>query len=125
MRTNAMRSAYSYQQFSSTRQNKGDSSRRQSNAAITFCKAHGLVLVETFRDDGISAFKGKKFPNESALGEFLHLVENDTIKQGSVLVVENMDRLSRQSILPCLAKFSEIISKGVSIGVMSQNRIYD
>lgn len=83
------------------------------------------TLVDTFRDDGISAFKGKHFSNESALGEFLRLVENGSVKQGSVLVVENMDRLSRQSILPCLAKFSDIISKGVSIGVMSQNRIFD
>ena len=120
-----MKPAYSYQRFSSTRQKKGDSTRRQNNAALEFCKSHKLTLVDTFRDDGISAFKGKNFSNESALGEFLRLVENGTVQQGSVLVVENMDRLSRQSILPCLAKFSEIISKGVSIGVISQNRIFD
>ena len=120
-----MRTAYSYQRFSSTKQKKGDSTRRQNNAAVEFCKAHSLVLAETFRDDGVSAFKGKNFSNETALGEFIRLVENGTVKQGSVLVVENMDRLSRQSILPCLTKFSEIINKGVSIGVISQNRIFD
>ena len=83
------------------------------------------MLAETFRDDGVSAFRGKNFSNESALGEFLRLVENGSVKQGSVLVIENMDRLSRQSILPCLSKFTDIISKGVSIGVISQNRIFD
>ncbi len=36
-----------------------------------------------------------------------------------------MDRLSRQSILPCLTKFIEIINSGVSIGVISQNKILD
>ncbi|MEI8288323.1 MAG: recombinase family protein [Verrucomicrobiota bacterium] len=120
-----MRTAYSYQRFSSTKQKKGDSTRRQNNSAVDFCKAHGLILAETFRDDGVSAFRGKNFSNESALGEFLRLVENGTVKQGSVLVIENMDRLSRQSILPCLSKFTDIISKGVSIGVISQNRIFD
>jgi hypothetical protein len=29
-----------------------------------------------------------------------------------------MDRLSRQSIIPCMTKFMEIIGKGVSIGVI-------
>jgi len=125
MRTSAMRTAYSYQRFSSTKQKKGDSTRRQNSAAAEFCKAHDLILADTFRDDGVSAFRGKNFSNESALGEFLRLVENGTVKQGSVLVIENMDRLSRQSILPCLSKFTEIISKGVSIGVISQNRIFD
>ena len=108
MRTSAMRTAYSYQRFSSTKQKKGDSTRRQNNAAAEFCRAHGLVLAETFRDDGVSAFRGKNFSNESALGEFLRLVENGSVKQGSVLVIENMDRLSRQSILPCLSKFTDI-----------------
>src|ERR1039458_6490232 len=107
-----MKPAYSYQRFSSTRQKKGDSTRRQNNAALEFCKSHKLTLVDTFRDDGISAFKGKNFSNESALGEFLRLVENGTVQQGSVLVVENMDRLSRQSILPCLAKFRKSSAKG-------------
>jgi DNA invertase Pin-like site-specific DNA recombinase len=120
-----MRTAYSYQRFSSTKQKKGDSTRRQNNAAAEFCKAHELILAETFCDDGVSAFRGKNFSNESALGEFLRLVENGTVKQESVLVIENMDRLSRQSILPCLSKFTDIISKGVSIGVISQNRIFD
>ncbi|MCX6894281.1 MAG: recombinase family protein [Verrucomicrobia bacterium] len=80
-----MKPAYSYQRFSSTRQKKGDSTRRQNNAAVEFCKAHGLTLVDTFRDDSVSAFKGKNFSNESALGEFLRLVENETVKQGAAL----------------------------------------
>ena len=73
----------------------------------------------------MSGFKGRNFSNESALGHFLKLVENGTIEKGSVLVIENMDRLSRQSILPCLGKFSEIISQGVAVGIISQNKILD
>jgi DNA invertase Pin-like site-specific DNA recombinase len=67
------------------------------------------------RDESVSAFKGKNFSNESALGQFLKLVESGTVEAGSVLLVENMERLSRQSILRCLTKFMEIIHKGVSM----------
>ena len=46
------------------------------------------------------------------------------MEPGSVLIVENMDRLSRQSIRPC-TKVIEIINKRVSIGVISENKILD
>jgi len=120
-----MKKAYSYQRFSSTKQREGDSLKRQTDAAQVFCKQFGLHLVSTFKDEGISGFKGKNFSNVSALGHFLKLVENGTIEKGSVLVVENMDRLSRQSILPCLSKFIDIMDQGVSVGVISQNKILD
>jgi DNA invertase Pin-like site-specific DNA recombinase len=97
-----MKKAYSYQRFSSIKQSAGDSIRRQTHDAQVFCKQFSLQLVSTFKDEGVSGFKGRNFSNESALGHFLKLVENGTIEKGSVLVIENMDRLSRQSILPCL-----------------------
>jgi len=103
-----MRKAYSYQRFSSIKQKGGDSTKRQSGAAAVFCKQHGLTLVDTFTDEGVSGFKGKNFSNESALSQFLKLVENEKVEPGSVLIVENMDRLSRQSILPCLSKFAVV-----------------
>ncbi|MEI8291602.1 MAG: hypothetical protein WCH99_19210 [Verrucomicrobiota bacterium] len=85
MRTNAMSAAYSYQRFSSTKQTKGDSTRRQKNAAAKFCKAHGLIPAETICNDGASLFKGKNFSNDSALGVFLRRIENGSVKQESAL----------------------------------------
>jgi DNA invertase Pin-like site-specific DNA recombinase len=120
-----MRKAYSYQRFSSIKQKEGDSTRRQTAAAEQFCRRHSLVLVDTFTDEGVSGFRGKNFTNESALSEFLKLLEHGSLERGSVLILENMDRLSRQSILPCMSKFIEIINRGVSVGVISQNRILD
>jgi Resolvase, N terminal domain len=84
--------AYSYQRFSSAKQRHGDSVRRQAEAAERFCKEHYLLLVDTFRDEGVSGFHGRNFSDESALSAFLKLVEKGTIEKGSVLVVENMDR---------------------------------
>ena len=117
--------AYSYQRFSSIKQKAGDSTGRQTDAAASFAKQFNLDLRQTFSDEGVSGFKGKNFSNESALSEFLKLVDSGDIPEGGVLIVENMDRLSRQSILPCLSKFIEIINRGVSIGVISQGKILD
>lgn len=120
-----MRKAYSYQRFSSIKQKEGDSTKRQTTAAENFCKQFGLQLANTFTDEGVSGFRGKNFSDESALSAFLKLVESGAVEKGSVLIVENMDRLSRQSILPCMTKFMEIIGKGVSVGVISQGKILD
>jgi DNA invertase Pin-like site-specific DNA recombinase len=105
------------------KQSSGDSLRRQSTAAREFCNIHNLKLVETFTDSGVSGYKGKNFSHESALSQFLRMVEGGTIQANSVLILESMDRLSRQSILPCLGKFMEIINKGISLGVISQGKI--
>lgn len=120
-----MKKAYSYQRFSEGKQKSGDSIRRQTHGADEFCKTWKLELIKTFRDEGVSGFRGKNFSNESALSAFLKLVDDEKIEKGSVLIVENMDRLSRQSILPCMTKFMEIIQKGIGIGVISQNKILD
>jgi len=73
------------------KQSSGDSLRRQSTAAQEFCKIHNLKLVETFTDSGVSGYKGKNFSHESALSQFLRLVENGTIQPNSVLILESMD----------------------------------
>lgn len=67
--------------------------QRQTDATQAFCRQFGLQLASTFKDEGISGFKGRNFFNESALGSFLKLVENGSMERESVLVVENMDRL--------------------------------
>jgi DNA invertase Pin-like site-specific DNA recombinase len=77
-----MRKAYSYQRFSSIKQKDGDSTKRQTDAAGNFCNQFGLTLVDTFRDEGMSGFKGKNFSNESALSAFLKLVESGAVEPG-------------------------------------------
>jgi hypothetical protein len=84
MRTNAMRTAYNYQRFSAISQKGGDSIRRQSEAAEQFYKLFNLSLVKTFSDEGINGFKGKNFSHESALSQFLKLVENGQVEQNAV-----------------------------------------
>ncbi len=108
-----MAMAFSYVRFSSKPQELGDSERRQLEGARKYCNANGHTLDESFKDLGVSAFRGKN--KKAALGRFLSLVENGTIKKGSLLIVENMDRLARTEPLDAFEQFRSIIKSGIQI----------
>ena len=105
--------AYSYIRFSSPEQEKGDSLRRQIQLSEEYCKQHGLILEDTLllTDKGLSAYKGNH-RTKGALGEFLRLVEEGKIPPGSVLLVENLDRLSREQILDAINQCTPITTAG-------------
>lgn len=120
-----MTKAYSYIRFSTPEQAKGDSKRRQTAAAEAYCKEHGLVLDDALKmeDKGISAFHGKH-RKKGALSEFLKQVESNKIPQGSVLIVENLDRLSREEVRTALAQFLSIIEAGIKVVTLQDGREY-
>ncbi len=96
--------AYSYQRFSSPEQGKGDSLRRQDEALRAFLTRHSLRLDESLRmvDAGVSGFKGKHRDDTTALGHFLSLVQSGRVPRGSYLIVESLDRLSREEVKKAL-----------------------
>ena len=96
MSKNNEQRVYSYARFSSKEQGEGDSERRQIEAAEEFAKSKGMVLDDTLRmiDRGLSGYKGTNL-KKGALGIFLEKVKSGEVAEGSVLVVENIDRLTR------------------------------
>ncbi len=74
-------------------------------------------------DDGISAFKGDNILR-GRLGEFLRLVDEKKVRAGSVLVVENIDRLTRQNVLDAQELFISIINRGVTIVTLTDKQVY-
>ena len=56
-----------------------------------------MILDESLRDIGVSAFKGKN-AIKGALKKFIELVEAGRIEKGSILILESLDRLSRQQV---------------------------
>src|ERR1700722_9937824 len=98
--------AYSYIRFSTPEQAKGDSLRRQTEAASDWCKRNSTTLdtSTTFRDLGKSAFLGdhRSNPERHRLAVFLKLVQDGKIARGSYLILENLDRLFREHIQPAL-----------------------
>lgn len=109
-----MPTAYSYIRFSSPEQAKGDSLRRQIERSAEYARAHGLELDHSLRDLGVSGFKGAN-RHFGALARFLTLVEAAKIERGSYLLVESLDRLSREEVLKALQLFLAIIHGGITV----------
>lgn len=120
--------AYSYIRFSSPEQAKGDSYRRQRKAAEDYCLEHGIELASsreyTFLDKGRSAFKGRHLDDEGQLRRFLDLVESGVIERGSYLLVESLDRLSREKVSTALPRFMDLLNSGIRVVTLSDNRLY-
>ena len=118
--------AYSYLRFSSPEQAKGDSIRRQLEASEEYAKQNGLILDDRLKltDRGLSAFKGAH-RTKGTLGEFLKLIEAGKIERGSTLIVEHLDRLSREQVLDALNQFTSIIKAGITLITLQDGMKYN
>jgi DNA invertase Pin-like site-specific DNA recombinase len=77
-----------------------------------------------FFDKGISAFSGKLRDDTTELSRFLSLVKDGSIPVGSTLIVENLDRLSREHVRAALPRFLDILNAGISIHTLQSNKTY-
>jgi DNA invertase Pin-like site-specific DNA recombinase len=111
--------------FSSSKQENGDSVRRQDDLATRYCERHGLILDTrlNLRDLGVSAFKGRNALVGNFKG-FLDAIKADKVGKGSVLLVESFDRISRQGIDEGYDIVKRILRAGVRIVTLSPEREY-
>jgi len=119
------RVAYSYVRFSSKIQERGASLLRQTELSEQYVKQHNLILDDTLhlQDLGVSAFRAKNAKN-GALAGFLEAVNTGRVTIGSLLLVENLDRLSRAELSVSVALFLQIINAGVDIVTLVDGKIY-
>lgn len=117
--------AYSYIRFSTPDQLKGDSLRRQLELSERYAKEHGLELDTSLRlkDLGLSAFN-KANLEKGALGVFLEAVKVGSVKSGSFLLVESLDRLSRANVTDALNLFLGITKAGITIVTLADGMSY-
>ncbi|MBU1978502.1 MAG: recombinase family protein [Gammaproteobacteria bacterium] len=120
-----MSKAYSYIRFSSVKQQRGDSVERQTRLSENYAAKHGLELDTqlNLRDLGISAYDRSNL-KKGALGQFLRLVEEGRIPRGSYLLVESLDRLSRDKVMDALSIFTDILRAGIIIVTLSDEQVY-
>lgn len=118
--------AYSYLRFSTPEQQRGDSFRRQSEAARRFAREHGLELDEalTFEDLGVSAFRGKNVES-GRLGDFLEAVKTGEVPRGSYLLVESLDRISRGTARKAVRVLEDICEAGIKVATLMDGKVYD
>ncbi|MEO3683052.1 recombinase family protein [Shewanella vesiculosa] len=120
-----MRQAYSYVRLSSKKQIQGYGQERQWEAIQTSALAHGWNLSDkTFSDLGVSGWKGANIET-GALSQFLQCVENGYVEKGSVLIVENVDRLSRAGVNRAVTLLMQLLDSGISIFTFTDNKLYE
>jgi len=117
--------AYSYLRFSTAEQRAGDSFRRQTELAKRYAEQNGLHLDDqlTYHDLGVSGFSGAN-AQQGKLGEFLAAVRSNVVPAGSYLLVENLDRLSRQTARKALRTLEDIIDAGITVVTLMDGRQY-
>jgi DNA invertase Pin-like site-specific DNA recombinase len=119
-----MKIAYSYIRFSTPDQRNGNSLERQLDRTRGYCRRNGLTLDESLKcDDGYSAYKGTHL-KKGSLGDFLQRVKAGLIPKGTALVIENLDRLSRQGIRVTRQLIEQLTDAGIDVHVVSINRVF-
>ncbi len=125
MENNHLPRCFSYVRFSTPEQKKGRSFQRQTEAAAKWAKEHGLTLDKSLKaDEGLSAHHADH-KRKGNLGIFLQQIEDGKIPKGSILIVENLDRLSREAITDALTGFLNIINAGVDIVTLMDGKRYN
>jgi DNA invertase Pin-like site-specific DNA recombinase len=117
---------YSYIRFSTAEQADGSSSTRQAEYAAKYALDNGLVLDESLsmRDEGLSAYHQTHI-KKGALGVFLRAVEDGLVPEGSTLIIEALDRLSRAEPIVSQALLSQIVNAGITVVTASDGKHYD
>lgn len=114
---------FSYERFSDAVQSKGDSIRRQDSLARRWALRAGLPFDErrTLRDCAASAYHGvhRSDPDRYALAAFLQLVADGDVPRGSYLVIENLDRLSREKPTVSMTLLLNLLSNGIRVVVLT------
>lgn len=117
--------AYSFTRFSDPEQSKGDSLRRQTEDTKAWCERNGYHLDTTLTLHHVgSAYRGKHRDDKHALGQFLKLVERGRVARGSYLIIENLDRLSREDELKALRLWMDLLDSGINLVQLSPETVF-
>lgn len=93
--------------------------------AQAYALKHGLDLDEklTFQDVGVSAYRGFN-ADAGKLAYFVEAVQSGLVGQGSFLLVEQLDRISRLAPRRALRVLEDIVDAGVTVVTLNDDRQY-
>jgi DNA invertase Pin-like site-specific DNA recombinase len=117
--------AYSYLRYSTDRQQYGDSERRQLDESAKYALENGLELdtEASFKDLGVSAYRGSNL-KKGALGDFIQGVKDGQIQTPATLIIETIDRLSRDRLLDALSLFIELLNLDLTLVTLIDKQVY-
>ncbi|WJM91614.1 recombinase family protein [Pseudomonas brenneri] len=118
-----MSKAYAYVRYSRAIQATGDSENRQLTALELFETSTGTKIVEVVYDKGKSAFRGDN-ARSGNFKEMLDRMQSGAIRRGDFLVVESIDRITRQRVLDGVELLQGILKKGINIYTTVDKKTY-
>lgn len=118
-----MTNCYIYLRFSTPRQERGSSKDRQLEDCRAFIARKGWVEVGVVEDLGRSAWKGVHLKSGN-LGKFAQRIFDGDLEPG-IILVENLDRLSRQKPRITQRWMEDICDRGWKIASVKGDKVYD
>lgn len=118
-----MTGVYSYMRWSTVIQGEKSTEERQREAQERFCKHYGLTLVEELTDAGMPSFRGKN-AHEGKLREIINRAKAGDIPKDSILLFEDIDRMTRMGLSDALDLFLEIRRAGLQIGIANKLQLF-
>lgn len=113
-----------YHRYSDAGQDRGSSLIRQRERTEEMCRVHGWPVTQPIEDRGRSAWKGDHL-RVGHLGEIKAAIDAGDYEPGSILVIENFDRLSRENVKKARRWIEEVTEAGIKVAVWSKNKIFD
>ncbi|EPL1852369.1 recombinase family protein [Serratia nevei] len=123
-----MRKCFLYSRVSSDVQISGDGLGRQEDKLKQYLLQNALRLnlsvddCEILVDSGVSGWKGSNMGDTAALGQLFHRVESGEI-DGSVLIVESLDRFSRENPFRVAGYIAKLAEHSIDIIDVEQNLV--
>lgn len=120
-----MRTAITYLRYSSAIQGVegADSTRRQNDLFKQWLKKNSdAQIVASFSDEGLSGYKGKHLTGQ--FGDMLARIESGEFPEGTILLVESIDRIGRLEHLETEASMNRILGNGIEIHTLQDGLIY-
>lgn len=93
--------------------------------AEAYALSRGLDLDTelTYRDEGVSGFQGRNVET-GKLGAFLEAAKAGLVPRGSYLLLESLDRMSRQVARKAFRVLEDICEEGITVVTLTDNREY-
>lgn len=119
------KTGFSYQRFSTPAQARGDSQRRQDDDADEYAAECGINLDRSLNlsDRGLSAYSAEH-RLKGSLGKFIAAIQTQRVSRGDVLIVEAIDRLTREHPLDAHEMIRTILSAGVELHTVEDREVY-
>jgi len=118
--------AYIYSRVSTKRQIDGLGLKRQAEDRNKWLAAHAelnLTVVQDHTDLGMSG-RGKN-RTEGKLGLIIDAIQTGKMPVGSYLIVDNLDRISREELIDAYYLILSIVRAGIVIVTTSDGMVYD